>query len=792
MGATSQQQPRAAAGERNTSTSAKSTSKGASRSQNPTQSQGAAGSKARSQFPARQSTTGAGGKTVREDPKDKEIRELKDMIKELTATIKELRASIRHPKKTSDNEDAAEPTQLAQRPRTYADAAAKGKSSSVQKSQESSQSSAYTAVKMRSAVKVLGKPKDVGMPVQPTHGVAAEEARTWQASALLPLQLWKEAENKQLGLPVLNPNKPPAEWKVSERPGTFQRVLMLGGTADSCAELADMAFTSHPQVEYMAAIVNVPNTAGVKKATVADALRRMRLTRADLDVQGCLLTLATRITRAEWVHSEGPLRPIADQQLWMQWERTTMEQDDESDHQESDTAEHAPVMPSERESGFHKISLQIDPLMCSDSELPPNRTKGSAQRWVRQQTMEYLKTCMQEMTQAPPMAIFRRAEHYSVTMELPLEAAKRVGQATRHRGKAVDVERIPWTWTGSTHSLAESPQHEELQQHMGDPSLPVLVCRCADRGHCRQVGCPNMGNRRTKRAAKDRYCKPAWSRGPHQTDTHTGVRIPGRFRLRYHVGSRGGRTCLSLRQGPSSLMPTPRQHVNNQAGLRHYRDRGANGMAGAQAGVHRHQSKPTNLEAVRIAQTPTSSGKSWTPREATSGHTGGRRPRDYLFARRRGGQPRHGVRTIMLTVRVVALLHPRTCTSRYKQPPCYASRTRPPRGKSSGFLLCMLCLLPRCSNHRQCCHTATLSARKCPPTELTREDAMRTARARSPEMMLPLPGLSPPRTCDCRLDCLFLMTGTMFSSMGRSHKRRRSDSSSEEGGRQHRRRRQPQ
>ena len=96
MGATSQQQPSAAAGERNTPASAKSTSKGASRSQNPTQSQGAAGSKAkaRSQSPARQSTTGAGSKTVREDPKDKEIRELKDMIKELTATIKELRASI--------------------------------------------------------------------------------------------------------------------------------------------------------------------------------------------------------------------------------------------------------------------------------------------------------------------------------------------------------------------------------------------------------------------------------------------------------------------------------------------------------------------------------------------------------------------------------------------------------------------------------------------------------------------------------------------------------------------------
>ena len=41
----------------------------------------------------------------------------------------------------------------------------------------------------------------------------------------------------------------------------------------------------------------------------------------------------------------------------------------------------------------------------------------------------------------------------------------------------------------------------------------------------------------------------------------------------------------------------------------------------------------------------------------------------------------------MLTVRAVALLRPRTCTSRYEQPPCYASRTRPPRGKSSGFLL---------------------------------------------------------------------------------------------------------
>ena len=221
---------------------------------------------------------------------------------------------------------------------------------------------------------------------------------------------------------------------------------MLGGTADSCAELAEMAFTSHPQVEHMAAIVNVPNTAGVKKATVADALRRMTLSRADLDVQGCSLTLATRITRAGWVHSEGPPRPIADQQLWMHWERTTMEQDDESDHQESDTAEHAPVVPSERESGFHKISLQIDPLMCSDSELPPNRTKGSAQRWVRQQTMEYLKTCMQDMTQAPPMAIFRRAEHYSVTMELPLEAAKRVLIGS---GKLQGIEARPWMSKGS-------------------------------------------------------------------------------------------------------------------------------------------------------------------------------------------------------------------------------------------------------------------------------------------------------------------------------------------------------
>ena len=244
--------------------------------------------------------------------------------------------------------------------------------------------------------------------------------------------------------------------------------------------------------------------------------------------------------------------------------------------------------------------------------------------------------------------------------------------------------------------------------------------------------------------------------------------------------------------GSKFFLPTPRQHVHNQAGLRHYRNREANRMAGAQAGVHRHQSKPTNLEAVRIAQTPTSSGKSWTPREATSGHTGGRRPRDYLFARRRGGQPRHGVRTIKLTARVVALLHPRTCKSRYKQPPCYASRTRPPRRKSSGFLLCMLCLLPRCSNHKQCRHTLTLSARKCPPIELTREDAMITARARSPEMMLPLPGLSPPKTCNCRMDCLSLMTGTMFSSMGRSHKRRRSDCSSEEVERQHRRRQQPQ
>ena len=123
-----------------------------------------------------------------------------------------------------------------------------------------------------------------------------------------------------------------------------------------------------------------------------------------------------------------------------------MEQDEESDHLESDMAEHAPVVPSERESGFHKISLQIDPLMCSDSELPPNRTKGSAQRWERQTTMEYLKTCMQEMTQAPPMSIFRQAEHYSITMELPLEAAKRVLIGS---GKLQGIEARPWMLKGS-------------------------------------------------------------------------------------------------------------------------------------------------------------------------------------------------------------------------------------------------------------------------------------------------------------------------------------------------------
>ena len=282
----------------------------------------------------------------------------------------------------------------------------------------------------------------------------------------------------------------------------------------------------------------------------------------------------------------------------------------------------------------------------------------------------------------------------------------------------MDVERIPLTWTGSTHSVAESAQHEELQQHMGDPSLPILVCRCTDRRHCRQVGSPNMGNRRTKRAAKDRYCKPARGKGPLQTDKHSCVRIPGWFRLRYHMGSRGGGTCFSLGQGPSSFLPTPRQHVHNQAGLRHHRNWGANGVASAQAGVHRHQGKPTNLEAVRVTQTPTSCGKSWTPGEATSGHTGGRRPRDCLSARCRGGQPRHGGRLVKLTVRVVALPHPRTCTSRYKQPPCCASRARRLRRKSSGFLLCMLCLLPRCSNHRQCRHIPTLRARRCPPSEL--------------------------------------------------------------------------
>ena len=82
---------------------------------------------------------------------------------------------------------------------------------------------------------------------------------------------------------------------------------MLGGTADSFAELADMAFMSHPQVEHMAAIVYVPTRAGVKKTSVLDALRRMRLSRTDMDVEGCTLNLGTRTTRVDWVYSEGQL-----------------------------------------------------------------------------------------------------------------------------------------------------------------------------------------------------------------------------------------------------------------------------------------------------------------------------------------------------------------------------------------------------------------------------------------------------------------------------------------------------
>ena len=471
-----------------------------------------------------------------------------------------------------------------------------------------------------------------------------------------------------------------------------------------------------------------------------------------------------------------------------------MEQDDESDHQESDTAEHAPVTPSERESGLHKISLQIDPLMCSYSELPPNRTKGSAQRLVKQQTMEYLKTCMQEMTQAPPMAIFRRAEHYSVTMELPLEAAKRVLFGS---SKLQGIEARPWMPKGSPGPGLEARILWLKAPNMKSSSniweilhsqywfAGVLTGDTVGRWGIRIWG--------TEEPSEQQRTGIANLLGAEAPTTRTRLRVYG-----YPAGFGYGTTWAQ--EEAARVFPSGRvqvrscQHLVNTSITKPVFDITVTGvpteMAGAQAGVHRHASKPKNLEAVRVAQTPTSSGKSWTPREAMSSHTGGQRPRDYLFARRHGGQPRHGVRTIMLTVWTVALLRPMTCTSRYKQPPCYASRTRPPRWKSSGFLLCMLCLLPRCSDHRQCCHTPALSARKCPPTELTREDAMRTARARSPEMMLPLPELSPPRTCGCRLDCLFLMTGNMFYSMGRSHKRRRSDSSSEEGERQHRRRQQ--
>ena len=250
-----------------------------------------------------------------------------------------------------------------------------------------------------------------------------------------------------------------------------------------------------------------------------------------------------------------------------------------------------------------------------------------------------------------------------------------------------------------------------------------------------------MGNRRTKRAATGRYCKSAWGRGPLQKDTHSRVRIPSRFRLWNYLGS--SCTCLSLGQGPSSFLPTPFQHAHNQTGLRHYRHWSANTLAIAQAGVHRHQGKSSGLEAVCVAQNPTSCRKSWPPGEATPGHTSRRQPRDCLCTGCRGGQPRHGARSVKVPPWVVTLLCPSACTSRHQQPPCHASRACPPRRKFSELLLCMPCLLPRCSNHRQCRHKPTLRARRC-PFELVGGDDMITSWVQYPEMTLPCHGIHRP------------------------------------------------
>ena len=56
-------------------------------------------------------------------------------------------ASSLYPRKTSGNEDVVEPTKLAQRPRTCAHAAATRKPAPGRKSQECSQSGAYTMIK---------------------------------------------------------------------------------------------------------------------------------------------------------------------------------------------------------------------------------------------------------------------------------------------------------------------------------------------------------------------------------------------------------------------------------------------------------------------------------------------------------------------------------------------------------------------------------------------------------------------------------------------------------------------
>ena len=146
------------------------------------------------------------------------------------------------------------------------------------------------------------------------------------------------------------------------------------------------------------------------------------------------------------MHTKGSTpRPIADQHLWIEWEKGSIDEEAQQSAAKADYKVNSPMPLGNRESGFHKFVLHLDPVMLCHQELPLNRTTASAQPWLCPQIIEFMKTYLLDVPQPPPMSIFRCAEYYSAGMELPLEAARLVLLGL---GRISGIEVHPWMTKG--------------------------------------------------------------------------------------------------------------------------------------------------------------------------------------------------------------------------------------------------------------------------------------------------------------------------------------------------------